>query len=227
MTAKLSIVIPTYQAAGDLGQTLRALAADLEPGDEVVIADGGSTDATLEVAASAGARVVIGVLGRGPQLAAGAAAASGDWLLFLHGDTVLADRWRAVAAEFMAAPENGERAGYFRLALGDPSPAARRVERLAAWRARVLGLPYGDQGLLIGRALYDRCGGFRPLVMMEDVDLVRRLGRRRLVELPAAAVTSAARYHRDGWWARPIRNLVCLGLFFLGLPAPWIARAYR
>ena len=84
--------------------------------------------------------------------------------------------WRA----FLAAPEAESRAGYFDFALDDPTPAARRLERIVAWRCRVLALPYGDQGLLIARSLYDAVGGFAPLPLMEDVDLVRRLGRRRL-----------------------------------------------
>src|SRR5215468_94765 len=75
------------------------------------------------------------------------------------------------------------RAGYFALTLDDESRSARRLERIVAWRCRVLALPYGDQGLLIARQLYDMVGGFRPLPLMEDVDLVRRLGRRHLARI--------------------------------------------
>ncbi len=227
MAAALSIVIPTYRAAGRLGQTLRGLAAAMVDGDEAIVADGGSDDGTAEIAAAAGARVVAVARGRGPQLAAGAAAAANDWLLFLHADTVPGPGWRAAAAGHMGDPANARRAGYFRLVLDDGAPAARRVERLAAWRARVLGLPYGDQGLLISTALYDAVGGYRPLVLMEDVDLVRRIGRARLAALPAEVRTSAERYRRDGWWARPARNLACLTLYFAGVPVRWIERVYR
>ena len=114
----------------------------------------------------------------------------------------------------------------FRFALDDPDPRARRIERLARWRGRVLGVPYGDQGLLISRAFYDVLGGYRPLPLMEDVDMVRRIGRRRLVELDAAAVTSAARYRAGGWWLRPVRNLSILGLYFLGAPPALLKRLY-
>jgi hypothetical protein len=120
----------------------------------------------------------------------------------------------------------GGRAGYFRFALDDPSPVARRLERMVAWRCRALALPYGDQGLLIPRALYRAVGGFRPIPIMEDVDLVRRLGRRRLVALPAEALTSAERWRRDGWTWRSARNLVCLALWFLGVPPRLIRRLY-
>lgn len=94
---------------------------------------------------------------------------------------------------------------------------------MVAWRSRVLGLPYGDQGLLIHRDLLRRVGGVRPLPLMEDVDLIRRLGRGRLVALAADAVTSAARWEREGYARRSARNLMCLSLWFAGVP-PWLIR---
>jgi hypothetical protein len=118
------------------------------------------------------------------------------------------------------------RAGYFDLRLADPSPAARRIERLVASRCRALALPYGDQGLLISRELYRQCGGYRPLPLMEDVDLVRRLGRGRLAPIGFPIDASARRYKRDGYIARPLRNLLCLSLYFAGLPPRHIARLY-
>jgi rSAM/selenodomain-associated transferase 2 len=194
---------------------------------EVILVDGGSSDGTVGVAAQAGARVVeAGAPGRGRQLAAGAAAARSGWLLFLHADTCLAPGWARAVGRALADPAMAARAGYFRLRLDDPAPQARLVERLAGWRARRLGLPYGDQGLLIARGFYETLGGFRPLPLMEDVELARRIGRRRLVALDGVAVTSAARYRRDGWWLRPLRNLSLLALYFLGLPPAWLRRLY-
>ena len=217
----LSVVIPTLNAAATLPATIAALAR--LPG-EVVVVDGGSGDGTAEVAARLGALVVRAARGRGSQLAAGVAAARGDWLLLLHADTVLAPGWAAAAYPFMAS--NPRSAAYFRFALDAEEPAARILERRVAWRCRRFGLPYGDQGLLIARALRAEVGGIAALPLMEDVDLVRRIGRDRLVALDVAAVTSAARYRRDGWHARSLRNLVCLGLYFLGVPPRLIARIY-
>ena len=223
----LSVVIPTLNAAGTLAATLASLAeakaARLE--HEIIVSDGGSTDGTVAVALRAKARVIAGARGRGVQLATGAGASIGEWLMFLHADTRLASGWTGAVRGFCSA--DGGRAAHFRLVLDDAAPAARRIENLARWRCAALALPYGDQGLLVSRKTYNALGGFRPLPLMEDVDMARRLGRARLVALDHAAVTSAERYRRDGWWARPLRNLTCLSLYFLGVPPALLARLYR
>jgi rSAM/selenodomain-associated transferase 2 len=221
----VSVVIPTFDAARELPATLAAL-ADARLVVEIVVADGGSNDDTVGVAEAGGARIVNASRGRGTQLAAGAAAASGDWLLFLHADCRLAPGWEAAVAAFVAAPGAPGRAGYFAFALDDAGPAARRLEHIVAWRCRVFALPYGDQGLLIARALYDKVGGFAALPLMEDVEFVRRLGRRRLVLLGAPAYASTRRYREGGYIRRPLRNLLCLSLYFMGVPARHIARLY-
>ena len=225
----LSVIIPALDAASRLSASLEALDEARRIGlvREVLVVDGGSRDRTRDVAARNGARVLAAARGRGRQLAAGAEAAGGDWLLFLHADTVLGTGWSRAARTFMARPEARERAAVFHLALDDPDPRARRIERLARWRAQVLGLPYGDQGLLISASFYRALGGFRPLPLMEDVDLIRRIGRGRLAALEAAAVTSAERYRAGGWWLRPFRNLSLLGLYFLGAPPGLLKRLYE
>jgi rSAM/selenodomain-associated transferase 2 len=220
--ASLSVVIPTLNAAGSLARTLDCLGERRDA--QVIVADGGSADGTMALARAAGAEVVQAPRGRGPQLAAGAAAARGDWLLFLHADTALAPGWRKPAEALMAQGE--ARAGYFRFALDDASAAARRLERFVAWRCRALALPYGDQGLLIARRRYQAVGGFAPIPLMEDVDLARRLARRGLVALDHAAVTSAQRYRAHGYRRRGARNLLCLSLYFLGVPPGLLARLY-
>lgn len=222
----ISAVIPTLNAAATLQQTLAALRRSAIV-REIIVADGGSSDETVARVSMAGARVVAAPRGRGSQLAAGAAAASGDWLLFLHADCHLGPGWESAVKAFLAAPEAASRAGYFDLALDDAAPAARRLERIVAWRCRALALPYGDQGLLIARTLYEAVGGFAPLPLMEDVDLVRRLGRRRLAPIGARCIASARRYRRDGYLSRPLRNLLCLSLYFVGVPPARIVRLYR
>jgi rSAM/selenodomain-associated transferase 2 len=211
----LSVVIPTLNASTVLAATLNAI----NDADEVVVADGGSSDGTPALAAAMGAIVVCAPRGRGLQLAQGVSIARGEWLLLLHGDTRLTPGWRE------ALPP-ADCAGYFRFTLDSDDPRARRLERLVALRCRLFALPYGDQGLLIHRDLLRQVGGIKALPLMEDVDLVRRIGRRRLVPLDAAAITSAEKWERQGWYLRSLRNIGCLTLYFVGLPPRTIARLY-
>jgi len=221
----LSIIIPALDAAACLPSVLASLAA---AGDdaELVVVDGGSRDATRAIALAAGARLVDAPRGRGGQLRAGAAVSTGRWLMFLHADTRLDAAAIAAARRHIADPANAMRAAYFRFALDDGARAARRLERMVAWRCRALALPYGDQGLLVSRALYDAVGGYAAIPLMEDVDLVRRIGRARLVGLDAAAITSAEKFRRAGFFRRSARNLVFLGLWFAGVPPRVLARLY-
>jgi rSAM/selenodomain-associated transferase 2 len=231
----LSIVIPTLDAGAHLDACLDALKqghqAALDscmevPDIEIIIADGGSADDTNAIAGRRHLRIISAPRGRGPQLAEGARSANGEWLLFLHADTQLAVGWMAAVAGFVNNPANRNAAAAFRFALDDESRAARWFESLVAWRCRALALPYGDQGLLIPRRLYDALGGYGTEPLMEDVALVSAIGRDRLRFFDIPAVTSAVRYQEGGYVLRPMRNLSCLGLYFLGLPPPMIARLY-
>ncbi len=224
MSPTLSVIIPTLNAA----QTLPGVLASIRGGaDDVLVVDGGSSDDTVDIARVAGASVLSSDRGRGLQLQAGGETVTGDWLLFLHADTRLDPGWGDAVRDFMNQTGIGDRAAVFRFALDDPSTQARRMEHLVNWRSRVLGLPYGDQGLLISREHYDSLGGFRPMPLMEDVDIMRRIGKKNISILDTAAVTSAARYQRGGWWARPARNICCLILYFLGVPPRILEKIYR
>jgi rSAM/selenodomain-associated transferase 2 len=227
----ISVVIPTLNAERKLAHTLAALVPAVVEGivQEAIIVDGGSTDETRIIAEAAGTHVIEAGRGRGTQLEAGAGAARGDWLLFLHADTVLEPGWAEEAQGFIERVETGRReeaAAAFRFALDDDGTMPRFIEWLVALRCRLFGLPYGDQGLLISRRLYRRLGGFRPLPLMEDVDLVRRLKRRELVMLQSRAVTSGERYRREGYLARSLRNLGCVLLYYLRVPPRVLARIY-
>jgi len=226
MSAPISIVIPTLNAGRAIGPTLGALVPGVADGlvREVVLADGGSTDSIAEIAEETGARLVEATRGRGSQLATGADAARGDWLLFLHADTVLPDGWAQAAATHMQ--RHDEKAGYFRLSFDSERRYAHWTAGWANFRSRALGLPYGDQGLLISRRLYDEIGGFRDMPLMEDVAMSRAL-RGRLRCLGPAVTTSADRYEREGYWRRGWRNWGCLGLYFIGVSPEKIAHMYR
>ena len=219
----VSALIPTLNAAASLPATLAALRGEVA---EIIIADGGSMDATPDIARAYGAQVITAPRGRGPQLRAAAEAASQPWLLALHADTCPGAGWQEAVAGFIARPEAATQVGYFRFALDDPAPEARRLEAMVAWRCRWLGLPYGDQGLLIGRDFYQALGGYDSIPLMEDVALIRRIGRKSLVALPADFITSAEKWRRDGWYARSARNLFCLSLWFAGVSPDRIVRLY-
>jgi len=228
----ISVIIPTLNAEAGLAACMSALVPATVDGlvREVIIVDGGSTDRTLLIADQAGARIVKSAPGRGLQLQTGFKAARFDWLLFLHADTVLETGWEREVGVFVERVEVGRRpesGAVFRFALDDLGFMPRLVEWGVTLRTLVLRLPYGDQGLVIPRRLYDEIGGFRDLPLMEDVDIVRRLGRSRTVVLRATAVTSAVRYRRDGYLRRIGRNLACLTLYYLRIPPRMIAKIYE
>ena len=228
----ITVVIPTLNAESGLAASLTSLVSAMVEGlvREVIIVDGGSTDRTLAIVDQAGATLVQAAAGRGRQLAAGAGAARMPWLLFLHADTILEPGWEREVSAFIERVDSGQRnetAAAFRFALDDLGLMPRIIETGVAIRCTLMRLPYGDQGLLIPRRLYVEVGGFRDLPLMEDVDLVRRLGRSRTTILRARAVTSAIRYRRDGYLRRTARNLVCLLLFYGRVSPRLIAKIYH
>jgi rSAM/selenodomain-associated transferase 2 len=222
----ISVIIPTLNAAASLPRALAPLVPATTDGlvKQVIVADGGSSDDTLAIADAAGCDLVEGARGRGAQMHQGAMAAKADWFLFLHADTILTGDWSAEAERFIHG--DAQRAAAFSLAFDDESFGARWVVFWAALRAGALKLPYGDQGLLVSRDLYDAVGGFRDLPLMEDVDIVRRIGGARLSILKSAAVTSADKYRRDGYAKRSWRNLLLTTRYLLGADPAKLARAY-
>lgn len=199
---RLSVVIPTLDEAEGIAE---AVASARAPDVEVLVVDGGSSDDTLDRAARAGARVLSAARGRARQLEAGARAASGDTLLFLHADTRLPAGYADAVAGALRDPRVV--GGAFRLRFDARTRALRWIERGAALRARLLGLPYGDQALFVRRSALEAVGGVPQVPILEDLDLVRALKRRgRLHLLPLDAVTSARRYRAGGPWRTAARH---------------------
>jgi rSAM/selenodomain-associated transferase 2 len=227
----ISVVIPTLNAEAGLAAALTALVPATVEGvvREVIVVDAGSTDRTAAIVEQSGAQCLVRTGGRGYQLLAGAHKARFPWLLFLHADTVLEQGWEREATAFMDAVDAGKRpmaAAAFRFALDDIGARPRALEQMVRLRSGVLKLPYGDQGLLIPKALYNEIGGHNPQPLMEDLEIVRRLKPRRMVILRSRAVTSAQRYQRDGYVRRSARNFACLLLYFAGVRTGTIAGLY-
>ena len=199
MPAPVSIIIPALNAANDLPACLESLLPGLEAGliREVIVADGRSADATRAIAGATGAVVIDGEPGRARQLRAGAAAARGEWLLFLYPSTVLSREWPERAGAHI--DERPGMAAAFRFRLRSDAREARRVEARMNRRARWFGLPVGAQGLLVSRALYDQLRGYPDTDRLEDLKLARAIGKARMVLLDAEARGSAARYIEGGW----------------------------
>lgn len=216
MPAPLSIIIPAHNSAGDLPLCLESLMPGLEAGliREVLVVDGGSNDATRRIAGSTGAAFIEAGPGRAGQLIAGAAAARGEWFLFLRASTALSRDWPERAAAHMGLRRG--KAAVFRLKYRSDDRAARRQEAWLNRLARWTGLPRGEQGLLVSRALYNEVGGFPEVPLMEDWMIARAISKARLLTLDAEARSSAADYERDGWRKRAWADTVQLTRFLMG-----------
>jgi rSAM/selenodomain-associated transferase 2 len=222
----VSVVIPVR---GDV-EPLRRLLAQLPPQPEVelVVSAAGPVDAQHERLRSARTDViwVDGEAGRGVQLNAGAARTAGRWLWFVHADSELPADWLAAFRTLDAQP-TPVAGGCFRFALASAAWQARLLEWGVAARVWLFGLPYGDQGIFVRRAVFTSMRGFRPLPLMEDVEFVRRLKRQgRLAHLTVRLTTSARRWEERGWLRQSAANLVTLGLYGLGVSPERLARRY-
>lgn len=224
----ISVVIPTLNSAAHLPRSFAPLTPAAMEGfiKEVIVADGGSTDDTLAMADAAGCEIVRAPAGRAKQFRAGVEIARANWLLLLHPDTALAPGWIEEAKAFLNQPMARKRAATFTLALDDKSSAAARAVFWARLRANVMKLPYGEQGLLISRLMYDGLGGYPDQPAMEDVELARRIGSKRLVVLATEAVTSAEKYRRVGYDKRAFRNITLMARYLMGADPVELAKAY-
>ena len=220
----LSVVVPVRNEAARLPALLAALHTAPNLVAEVLVVDGGSCDASRTISQLAGARLLRCSGGRGAQIAAGVAAAAAPWLLLLHGDAVLPRDW-AQAVQRAVAREPG--AWYFELAIADPHPGLRLIERAVALRSRWRQLPYGDQGLLLPATLLSRCGGVQPLPLMEDLELIQRLRPlTRLRSLGLALQVDGRRWRRLGVWRTALENARLRRAWRSGASPEALARAY-
>ena len=224
MPALLSIVIPTLNSTNLISSTLLSLSEGIEASliKELIISDGNSTDDIKKLSNDIGAVFIKGQKGRGTQLHRGAIKATGEWILFIHSDTVLPPGW---AIAFLKHIKNQENAGYCKLSFDDPSLIAKVISFGANLRSSIFKLPYGDQGLLISKKLYNEIGGYPDLPLMEDVAIVKLL-KQKIQLVPVTIKTSAFKYKRDGWLKRSINNITLLIRFKFGADPRELAKLY-
>ena len=224
----VAIVVPILHDTQELAGLLDTLEEDrLDPRVEVVVVNGDAADRSLDPLRrrAVGVRWIDSEPGRGRQMNAGARASSGRWLMFLHADARPGRGWLAALAAADDRPEVA--GGAFRFTLASTHWAARIIERGVAFRTRWLRLPYGDQAIFVRRERFDALGGYRPLGLMEDVDLIGRLRRRGCLWFPPVSVrVSARRWERDGWLRRTALNLALLVLYLTGVGPNRLARWY-
>ena len=220
---RLSIIIPTLDEAATI-RVAAALLARWHEQVEVIIADGGSTDGTVEAARECGLLVIPAPRGRGPQMNAGAQAASGAILLFLHADTRLPDEALTMIERTLADP--AVCGGNFNLLFDGGTRAARLLTRIYPF-LRLGGMCYGDSAIFVRREVFEALGGYRDFPIFEDVDLFRRMKRRgRFVRLPVCATTSSRRF--EGRFVRTFALWSLLQvLYWLGVSPRWLERMYR
>lgn len=215
------MIIPSLNEEASVGAAAASVTAEA---CAVIVVDGGSTDNTVREAAAAGARVIEGIRGRGPQMEIGAREAGGEWLVFLHADTRLEKGWAAALRRL----DPGVVGGAFRFRLDSSRRRYRLVEAGTRLRCAALALPYGDQALFARREAFFRAGGFGNTPILEDVDLVRRLRRCGRLAFPSVrAVTSARRWEEHGFLRTTFVNWLVVGLGTAGWPRERLAHLYR
>lgn len=220
---RISIVIPTLNEEANLPATLQAIG---EPQDdlEIIVVDAGSTDRTIAIAEQHGCKAFAGNRGRALQMNAGAGIATGEYLLFLHADTLLPDGYRQEIKRIMAT---SVQCGAFPLEIGATGFALRLIERGVAFRARFLQMPYGDQALFFRAADFYDHGGFKLMAIMEDYEMIARMRARGRIGIAERAVkTSARRWKRKGVLRTTLLNQLCVLAYRCGCSDKTIASLY-
>jgi rSAM/selenodomain-associated transferase 2 len=226
----VSIIVPIYNEAEALPgflahlQKLRATDLQADDGLELLLVDGGSSDASIKRIEEAGIPYLRAERGRAAQMNAGAAAATGEILLFLHADTVI-DQETISAAR--SAVREGAVGGFFALRLSSSRPLLRIVGKMISFRSRLSGVASGDQAIFVTRSAFNEIGGYAPLPLFEDLDLCRRLKRSgRFVALDALVITSSRRWERGGTVATILRMWMLRVLYYCGVSPARLSRHY-
>jgi rSAM/selenodomain-associated transferase 2 len=224
---KISVIIPTLNEAANIDRTLASIPMSQQV--EVIVVDGGSIDRTVEIAQTRGVKVLTATGGRAIQMNAGAKVATGEIWLFLHADTILPpDFDKLVRGILYPTSASVPVAGAFTLSIDAPQWQLRLVEWGANWRSRYGQMPYGDQAIFLTAKMFDRVGGFPELPIMEDFQLMRRLGKLGRIEIVSTpVVTSARRWLKRGILQTTALNQLIILAYLAGVPPTQLSHWYR
>ncbi|NEP00594.1 MAG: glycosyltransferase family 2 protein [Symploca sp. SIO2E9] len=222
--SQISIIIPVLNEASKIAETLAN--AQNASNVEVIVVDGGSQDQTVAISLSSGAKVLSSPAGRAGQMNAGALAANGEILLFLHGDTRLPKGFDTLIRQAIASPDTI--AGAFELRIDAHLRGLWLIEKIVNARSRWFSMPYGDQAIFLKNIVFKEIGGFPCLPIMEDFELMRRLrGLGKIAIVSAAVLTSGRRWQKLGVLKTTLINQLIIIGYFLGVPLKILVRCYR
>ena len=219
----ISLIIPTLNSSLNIRTILNNLKGIFF---EIIVIDGHSSDDSCKIAKRYTRQVYTAEPGRGYQLSMGALKSKGEWLFFLHSDSLLDEECLLRINEFISSPKHKYKAAVFKLKINNRHIFARIIENLANIRTKIFSLPYGDQGLLISKEYYQKIGGYKKVKIMEDLDIIKKIGGKNLIILDAYIKTSSENYVRDGWIYRPFKNIICLILFLFKIDTNTIYKFY-
>jgi rSAM/selenodomain-associated transferase 2 len=221
---KLSVIVPALNEELALGPILDAISGGA-PGAEVIVVDGGSSDRSVEIARMRGARALTAPRGRARQMNAGAAAAHGDALVFVHADTLVPATFACDITSALSNPRVV--GGRFDVALDDSSVRSRCLGRLISLRSRIMRSATGDQAIFVRRQIFISMGGFKEIDLCEDVEFARRLKYRgNLACLRSRVVTSARRWRQNGMLRTVLKMWLIKSLFLAGVSPARLQRYY-
>jgi len=218
----ITVIIPTFNSCKNINKTLSNVNKYFK---NIIIIDGRSTDNTRKIAKKYNSKIYLSNANRGKQLHIGAKKCNTDWFLFLHADTLL-ESTSYEEVKIFINKNIKNKAAYFKLKFNEKNKYALFIENLVYLRNIIFRLPYGDQGLLISKSLYNKIGGFKPMPIMEDIYIIRKIGYKNLYLMNSNIITDAHKYKEQGWIKRPLLNLSCLLLYFIGYDLNKIYKIY-
>jgi rSAM/selenodomain-associated transferase 2 len=224
---RLSVIVPVWNEAVVIGALLQSLQPLRAAGHEVIVADGGSTDGTQDLARLLCDQLVSAELRRSAQMNAGAECASGNILLFLHADTLLPEK--AIDHVISTCNDPAVVGGAFDLGIDSNRFLFRITERYALLRSRMTKIPYGDQAIFLKKEIFDRMGGFNNIPIMEDIDLMRRIKHHgyKIRFIPEQVKTSPRRWEKEGIVFSTFRNVLLSTMFYMGVSPKILKKYYK